>query len=91
MKKEIHIRVHFTPMLLDEMQLKDKTIVVIDVLRASTSVITALHHGAKEIIPVSNVESVVKISSSLFGGLTLRAGERNAKIIEGFNLGNSPG
>jgi 2-phosphosulfolactate phosphatase len=89
-RKEIRIHVHFTPVLLDEMQLKDKTVVVIDVLRASTSIITALHHGAKEIIPVNNVESVVKISSSLFGGLTLRAGERNAKMIEGFNLGNSP-
>lgn len=88
--KKINVNVHFTPSHIDEMALKDKNVVVIDVLRASTTVVSALYNGAKEIIPVSNVESVVKISSSLFGDATLRAGERNGKMIEGFNLGNSP-
>jgi len=88
--KTIHVEVHFTPTQLEEMMLKDKSVVVIDVLRASTTVITALHSGAKEIIPVGNIESVVKISGSMFGDVTLRAGERNGKMIEGFNLGNSP-
>ena len=60
-KKQIHVEVHFSPAKLEEMQLKDKNIVVIDVLRASTSVAMALHNGAKEIIPVSNIESAVKI------------------------------
>jgi len=90
-KKQIKITVHFTPAHLDEMVLKDKNIVVIDVLRASTSVAAALANGAKEIIPVGSVESAVKISGSLFGDVVLRAGERNARMIEGFNLGNSPG
>lgn len=89
-KKQINIEVHFSPTQLDEMQLKDKNIVVIDVLRASSSITMALKNGAKEIIPVSNIESAVKISGSLFGDVTLRAGERNGKMIEGFNLGNSP-
>ncbi|HTK81305.1 MAG TPA: 2-phosphosulfolactate phosphatase [Bacteroidota bacterium] len=89
-RKKIHAEVYFTPAQIDEMMLKDKNVVVIDVLRASTTVITALHHGAKEVIPVNTIESVVKISSSLFGDVTLRAGERNGKMIEGFNLGNSP-
>ena len=89
-RKKINAEVYFTPAQLDEMTLKDKNVVVIDVLRASTTVITALHNGAKEIIPVNSIDSVVKISSSLFGDVTLRAGERNGKMIEGFNLGNSP-
>ena|ERR1051326_3090789 len=89
-KKQIKVAVFFTPANFDEMFLKDKTVVVIDVLRASTSIMMALQNGAKEIIPVSNVESAVKISGSLFGDVTLRAGERNSRIIEGFNLGNSP-
>src|SRR6266850_4360450 len=88
--KLINIEVHFTPAHLDEMQLKDKNIVVIDVLRASTTIATALNNGAKEIIPVSSIENAVKISGNLFGDVTLRAGERNARMIEGFNLGNSP-
>ena len=90
LKKKISVDVHFSPAQLDEMQLKDKNIVVIDVLRASTSIAMALANGAKEIIPVGNIESAVKISGSLFGDVTLRAGERNGKMIEGFNLGNSP-
>lgn len=89
-KQKTSVSLYFTPAQLDELQLRDKNIVVIDVLRASTSIATALQNGAKEIIPVSNIESAVKISGSLFGDVTLRAGERNAKMIEGFNLGNSP-
>src|ERR1041385_5239499 len=89
-KKQIHVEVHFSPAKLEEMQLKDKNIVVIDLLTGMISVAMALHNGAKEIIPVSNIESAVKISGSLYGGVTLRAGERNGKMIEGFNLGNSP-
>ncbi len=74
----------------DELQMRDKNIIVIDVLRASTTVTVAINNGAREIIPVASIESAVKISGSLFGEVTLRGGERNGKMIEGFNLGNSP-
>jgi 2-phosphosulfolactate phosphatase len=84
------IDVHFTPLQVDEFSLRDRTIVVIDVLRAGTSIIVALSNGAKEIIPVATVESAVKISGNLFGDVILLGGERNGKMIEGFNLGNSP-
>lgn len=89
-KKSLKIKVHLSPLTVDEMEMKDKNVVVIDVLRASTTIATALRNGAKEIIPVNSVENAVKVSGSLFGDVTLRAGERNAKMIEGFNLGNSP-
>jgi 2-phosphosulfolactate phosphatase len=88
--KHIKAEVHFSPAHLDEIALKDKNLIVVDVLRSSTTIITALANGAKEIIPVSDIESAVKISGSLFGDVTLRAGERNGRMIEGFNLGNSP-
>ena len=88
--KPIQISVSFAPWQIEEMYLNDKNVVVIDVLRACTTIVMALRNGAKEIIPVSNIESAVKISSSLFGDVTLRGGERNGKMIEGFNLGNSP-
>jgi len=80
----------FTPVQTDELALRDKTVVVIDVLRASTTIVTALTNGAREIIPVATVESAVKISGNLFGDVILLGGERNGKMIEGFNLGNSP-
>ena len=72
------------------MYLRDRTVVVIDVLRASTTIATALCNGAKEVIPVTTVESAMKIVGNLFGDVTLLGGERNGKMIEGFSLGNSP-
>lgn len=86
----IKLNVYFTPEPADELSFNGKTLVVIDVLRASNTIITALANGAKEIIPVGSVDSAVKISRSLFGGSTILGGERNTKKIEGFNLGNSP-
>lgn len=86
----MQVEVFFTPHQVDEMFLRDKTVVVIDVLRASTTIATALYNGAKEVIPVTTVESAMKIVGNLFGDVTLLGGERNGKMIEGFNLGNSP-
>jgi len=84
------IDVAFSAAPLDDIQLRDRNVIVIDVLRASTTIATALANGAREIIPVASIESAVKISGSLFGEVTLRGGERNGRRIEGFNLGNSP-
>lgn len=84
------INVFFTPLGVDDLYFKDKTTVVIDVLRASSTIITALNNGAKEIIPVAGIESAIKLSGGMFGGHTLLCGERNTKKIDGFALGNSP-
>jgi 2-phosphosulfolactate phosphatase len=84
------IDLSFSAGQFDDLQLRDKNIVVLDVLRACSTITVALNNGAREIIPVASIESAVKISGSLFGEVTLRGGERNGKIIEGFNLGNSP-
>lgn len=84
------VDVFFSPAQVDELSLRGQNVVVIDVLRASTTIAMALYAGAREIIPVASVESAVKISGSLFGEVTLRGGERNGQVIEGFNLGNSP-
>ena len=62
---------------------------VIDVLRASTTMITALGNGATEVIPVVTVEEAHARRRSL-GGTTLLAGERGGDPPEGFDLGNSP-
>lgn len=86
----MRIDVYFTPQQTDELTLRDKSVVVIDVLRASTTIIAALGNGAREVIPVATVESAVKISGSLSGDVILLGGERNGKMVEGFNLGNSP-
>ena len=80
----------FSPIQADELFFTGKTTVVVDILRASTTIVTALTNGAKEVVPVGTVEFAVKISGGMFGGQTLLGGERNTKKIDGFALGNSP-
>ncbi len=84
------INVLFSYISTEELAFTGKTTVVIDVLRASTTIIQALQNGAKEVIPVASVEFAVKVSGGMFGGQTLLGGERNTKKLEGFALGNSP-
>jgi 2-phosphosulfolactate phosphatase len=71
-----------------ELVLKDKNVVVIDVLRTSTTMTEGLANGAKEIIPTEDVATAGRIGRNS-EGQSLLCGERNGKIIEGFNLGNS--
>jgi 2-phosphosulfolactate phosphatase len=79
-----------SPLNVDELYFTNKTTIVIDVLRATTTIVTALNNGAKEIIPVGSIEFAMKVSGDTFSGQTLLAGERNTKKIDGFSLGNSP-
>jgi len=84
------INVLFTYVSADDLSFTGRTSVVIDVLRASSTIVNALQNDAKEIIPVSTVEFAVKVSGGMFSGQTLLGGERNTKKVEGFALGNSP-
>lgn len=87
--KIIKINLYFThERVASALELKDKNIVVTDVLRTSTTMITGLSNGAKEIIPTEDVASAGLIGRNS-EGQALLCGERNGKIIEGFNLGNS--
>jgi 2-phosphosulfolactate phosphatase len=61
--------------------------VVIDVLRASTTIVTALAHGAASVLPVLGVSDAKAAAAS---GGRLLGGERGGVRIEGFDLGNSP-
>lgn len=67
-----------------------KTAVVIDVLRATSVITTALDNGAYEVIPVRTVEEAQNLYAASDATMTLRGGERNALKIEGFDLSNSP-
>ncbi|MBI9071722.1 MAG: 2-phosphosulfolactate phosphatase [Melioribacteraceae bacterium] len=84
------IDVLLSPLNADELHFTGKTTVVIDVLRATTTIVTALQNGAREVVPVGSVDFAMKISGSAAGGQTLLCGERNITMIEGFSLGNSP-
>lgn len=88
-KKILNINLFFTSKHVDSaLELKDKNVVVIDVLRTSTSMVMGLTNGAKEIVPTEDVATAGLIGRNS-EGTALLCGERNGKIIEGFNLGNS--
>jgi len=84
------LNVFLSPVIVDELYFTGKTTVVIDVLRATSTIVTAISNGAKEVVPMASVEFAVKVSGGMFGGQILLGGERNTKKIEGFALGNSP-
>ncbi len=73
---------------LAQRDLAGTTCVVFDVLRATSSMITALAHGVGEIHPVRTIEEARELKESLAGALL--CGERRGERIEGFDLGNSP-
>jgi len=70
--------------------LKDRLVVIIDVLRASTSMITALANGCRGIIPVSETNQAKKLAQNFPPESILLCGERNEVLIPGFDLSNSP-
>jgi 2-phosphosulfolactate phosphatase len=83
--------VHLLPALIPEGALRGGVAVVIDVLRATTTMIHALAAGCDAIIPCLEIEEAREVASTLPAGSTVLAGERQGLPIEGFDLGNSPG
>jgi len=84
------IDVYFTPLGLNAGDLAGRGVVVIDVLRAGTTVVTALASGAKAVVPAVTAEEAVRLTAPLEKNGLLLAGERKCLKIEGFALGNSP-
>lgn len=76
----------FSPKLYPVYEDKESIVVIIDVLRATSAICTAFHHGAEKIIPVATVEEARKYKDA---GVMAGA-ERDAIKVEGFDFGNSP-
>ena len=84
------LHVHFLPSLTTPEDLAGGTVVVIDVLRASTTITHALAAGAREVIPSLEVDEAREVAAKLPAGFVVLGGERGGLPIEGFHLGNSP-
>lgn len=82
--------VHLLPDLIPEAAVSGKTAVIIDVLRASSTIVTALDHGAAAVIPCADPAEAGRLKASLAGTPVLLGGERGGVRIDGFDLGNSP-
>jgi 2-phosphosulfolactate phosphatase len=84
------IEVYVTFAEVEAGSLDEATVVVIDVVRATTSIIEALANGAREIYPMASTEEAAKLAVALDRSETLLCGERKGVKVEGFDLGNSP-
>ena len=80
-----NIQVCLTPALLPLYDLSNSIVVVIDIFRATSSICYGIDNGAEAIIPVATVEECKN-----YGSNYLLAAERDGKVVEGFNFGNSP-
>lgn len=76
-----------SPALLHLYDLNNSTIVIIDVFRATSTIAAALYNGARCVIPVDSVPKAIEISKSIGG---IAAGERDGKVADGLEHGNSP-
>ncbi len=85
-----YMDVYFSVQSFQEEELRGKSAIIIDVLRAASSMVTALSNGAKKIIPVGAMEDAVRIAQTMDSNDYLLCGEQNGYKIEGFHLGNSP-
>ena len=86
----MNIRVLNTAQQAQDIDFSGKIAVVIDVLRATSVITTALENGAREVIPVKTIEEANSLFATSDANKTLRGGERNALKIDGFDLSNSP-
>lgn len=75
-----------SPALLHLYDVNNTIVVVIDVLRATSTIATALYNGAKEVIPVDSVERCIQLGKEL---ACITAGERDGQVAPGLQYGNS--
>ncbi|MBC7695901.1 MAG: 2-phosphosulfolactate phosphatase [Burkholderiales bacterium] len=82
----MNIEVCYTPQAYNLFHKPDAIVVVIDVFRATSAIVTAFYHGVSKMIPVATVEEALEYQRNGY----LAAAERNGEMMEGFELGNSP-
>ncbi|RZJ82151.1 MAG: 2-phosphosulfolactate phosphatase [Flavobacterium sp.] len=80
------IEVCLTPALLHLYNIENSIVVVIDILRATSSITYGMDNGAEAIIPVAQVEDCLAYADKGY----LLAAERNGEVVVGYDFGNSP-
>jgi 2-phosphosulfolactate phosphatase len=90
MPQDKDVRVHLLPDLVPPGALTGGVAVVIDVLRATTTIIHALAAGCTAVRPCGEVEEARELAGAMRAGRVLLGGERGGLPLDGFDLGNSP-
>ena len=86
----MRLDVFFTPSQVKPADTAGRLVAIVDVLRASTTVATALGNGAKTVIPLEGADEVISRSKEFSRSGVKLAGEQKMFPIAGFDLGNSP-
>ena len=84
------LNVYALPKYVDPKDLAGGTVVVIDVLRAATTIVYALEAGAEQILPCLEIADALALAERFSPDEVVLGGEREGSLIEGFDLGNSP-
>ncbi len=84
------ISVFFTPLAVTQNTVGGATVLVIDILRANTTIVTAFANGARSVVPAAAADEAITLAQSLQSENTVLVGEKRLEPIPGFALGNSP-
>jgi 2-phosphosulfolactate phosphatase len=84
------LNVHYLPQQVTKQELVGSAVVVIDLLRASTTICQAIASGAAEVVPFLEVDETLAAAAAAGRHNIILGGERYGKRIPGFDLGNSP-
>ncbi len=87
MNRKPALHTSLSPALLHLYEVSNSIVVIIDVLRATSTIATALYNGARAVIPVDSVSRCIELGRQIDG---ITAGERDGKVAEGLVHGNSP-
>ena len=85
-KERRKLDVCLSPELIGTFSTENTVVVIIDIIRASSTICTAFHYGADELITVAEVKTALAYKNEGY----LTAGERNGDQLDGFDMGNSP-
>lgn len=80
------LEVCFSPALMHAYEVRGTIVVLVDILRATSTICTALHRGVREIIPVESVAEAKRYKAQGY----IVAGERDGKVLDFADFGNSP-
>ncbi len=86
MQDKLKLDVCLSPGLIHNYDLTDTVIVIIDIVRATSTICTAISYGIEHLLSIEHAEEAIKLKSEGY----LIAGERNGDKLEGFDFGNSP-
>jgi 2-phosphosulfolactate phosphatase len=84
------VRVHLLPGLFEPTEVEGGCVVILDILRASTTIVHALANGARAVLPTLDVDTARKTAAGFAVNEVLTGGERDGVLIPGFQLDNNP-